>query len=172
MGLAGSAGAVVSGADEVAGLSFGAAAGGVRARSLFAGAPGGEADGAAGAASLSEGRGGSSGMAGTPGMSPLSRGPSALADALVFSAGAVAAALAAGVEGVVCGQAAGALSEASEVPFTPLIGGTPSGDWLATFAAACDGGGPSLIFTYKYAPTPARIVIVMSGRIEPMDRPP
>jgi hypothetical protein len=76
------------------------------------------------------------------------------------------------VGAVVDGHAGAPVSAASDVPLVPVNGGTPSGDWLAAFAAARVGAGPSLIFTYKYAPTTARIVIVTSGRIEPIDRPP
>jgi hypothetical protein len=54
------------------------------------------------------------------------------------------------VEAAVDGQAGGALfSAASDVPLVLVSGGTPSGDWLSAFAAAREGAGPSLIFTYK-----------------------
>jgi hypothetical protein len=73
--------------------------------------------------------------------------------------------------GEVDGQAGALLSAASDVPLVLVKGGTPSADWLKVLVPA-RGAGPSLIFTYKYAPTTASIVIVTSGRIEPIDRPP
>jgi hypothetical protein len=130
---------------------------------------------AEGAASLIEGRGGSSGMAGTAGKLSFevivaADGPAA-GEFEVVAAGA--GEIGGGdVEGAVDGHAGAPLSAASEVPLVLVNGGTPSGDWLTAFAPARVGAGPSLIFTYKYAPTTARIVIVTSGRIEPIDRPP
>ena len=76
------------------------------------------------------------------------------------------------VEGAVGGHAGALLSAASDAPFVPVNDGAPSVDWIDPFAPACVGAGPSLIFMYKYTPTPSRIVIVTSGRIEPIDRPP
>ena len=76
------------------------------------------------------------------------------------------------VEGAVDGHAGAPLSAASDAPFVPVNDGTPSGDWPTPFAPARVATGPSLIFMYKYTPTPSRIVIVTSGRIEPIDRPP
>ena len=74
------------------------------------------------------------------------------------------------IEGAVDGHAGAPLSADSDEPFVPVNDGAPSGDWVDPFAPACTG--PSLIFMYKYTPTPSRIVIVTSGRIEPIDRPP
>ena len=76
------------------------------------------------------------------------------------------------IEGAVDGHAGAPLSAASDAPFVPVNDGAPSGDWVDPFAAARVGTDPSLIFMYKYTPTPSRIVIVTSGRIEPIDRPP
>jgi hypothetical protein len=53
------------------------------------------------------------------------------------------------VEAAFDGQAGALLSAASDVPLVLVRGGTPSGDWLSAFAAAREGAGPSLIFTYK-----------------------
>jgi hypothetical protein len=91
--------------------------------------------------------------------------------------GVVRAAAGAGVIGEVVdaadgGQAGALLSAARDVPLVLVNGGIPSGDWPRALAPARVGDGPSLIFRYKYAPTTARIVIVTSGRIEPIDRPP
>jgi hypothetical protein len=76
------------------------------------------------------------------------------------------------VGAAVNGHAGALLSAASDVPFVPVNCGAPSGVWPTAFVPARVGAGPSLIFTYKYAPTTTRIVIVTSGRIEPIDRPP
>jgi hypothetical protein len=76
------------------------------------------------------------------------------------------------VEAADDGHAGALLSAASDAPFVPVNGGTPSGDWADPFAPARVAAGPSLIFMYRYTPTPSRIVIVTSGRIEPIDRPP
>jgi hypothetical protein len=95
----------------------------------------------------------------------------AVAEFEVIADGAVA--IGGGVDAADDGQAGAPLSAASDAPFVPVSGGTPSGVWLRLFAApGRAGAGPSLIFTYKYAPTTTRIVIVTSGRIEPIDRPP
>jgi hypothetical protein len=52
-------------------------------------------------------------------------------------------------------------------------GGTPStGSLHASLPLGVGGGVPSLIFTYKTTPTTTRIVIVISGRMELIDRPP
>jgi hypothetical protein len=73
-----------------------------------------------------------------------------------------------GVEGV-GGHGGAVLSLVSDAPVVVVSGGTSTGSSLNLFAApACGFTGPSLIFTYRYAPTTARIVIVTSGRIEPM----
>ena len=113
------------------------------------------------------GSGGSSGIAGTAGMPSFgvlevdavveAGGNGWFADGAALDGGAGVAA--------VDGHAGAVLSAASDVPFAFVAGD----DWFA--APAC-GVGPSLIFTYRYAPTTTRIVIVTSGRIEPIDRPP
>jgi hypothetical protein len=137
----------------------------------------GDVDGcaAAGASSFIAGSGGSSGMAGTAGRLSLAIAVTA-GEPTVGGVGVAAAGageIGGGVvEGAVEGHAGAALSAASDAPFEPVSGGTPSGDWLAELAAARVGTGPSLIFMYKYTPTPSRMVIVKSGRIEPIDRPP
>jgi hypothetical protein len=144
---------------------------------MFAGKfVGSEAGGCApvGAGSFIAGRGGSSGMAGTAGILffavIVAAGELAFAE---FEAPAGAAEFCGGVSGAVDGHAGAPLSAASDAPFVPVSGGTPSGVWRKLFAAPGRvGTGPSLIFTYKYAPTTTRIVIVTSGRIEPIDRPP
>ncbi len=62
-----------------------------------------------------------------------------------FGVVAAGGAIGAGVDG----HAGAPLSTASEAPFVPVRGGTPSGDWPKLFAAPARGGttGPSLIFT-------------------------
>lgn len=110
-------------------------------------------------------------MAGTAGVVPL---VFVAADAGRSVLGAAGAEVVGGkvVDDGIDGQEGALLSAASDVPLVLVNGGTPAGGWLIAFFAACEGAGPSLIFTYKYAPTTARIVIVMSGRIEAIDRPP
>jgi hypothetical protein len=136
-------------------------------KSLDSGAAGWVADGTA---SLIAGSGGNSGIAGTAGLLSF--------EFVVAVGGLVLVAIGAGEVGggdvgvAVDGHGGAALSAASDVPLVAVTGGIPSSDWLDAFVPARVGTGPSLIFTYKYAPTTARIVIVTSGRIEPIDRPP
>jgi hypothetical protein len=53
-------------------------------------------------------------------------------------------------------------------------GGTPSCDWFGHGSVDPGTGrtGPWLIFTYKNAPTTTKIVIVISGRMDFIVRPP
>jgi hypothetical protein len=125
------------------------------------------------------GNGGSSGMGGTAGRLSFTVSAGVVL-AFVGAAGAefcvAAGAVAAGgaANGLApVGQAGAALSAASVALFVVVKGGTPSGAELAPIVAvAPEGTGPLLIFTNKYVPTPSRITIVISGRIEPIDRPP
>src|SRR4051794_33353038 len=101
---------------------------------MFAGkSMGSGADGCVcvGAASFIIGRGGSSGMDGTAGMLffAISEAAGALAVA-EFEVPAEAAAVGGEVAAEVDGQAGAPLSAASDAPFVPVNGGTPSGVWL------------------------------------------
>jgi hypothetical protein len=125
---------------------------------------------AGGVGSFIAGSGGNSGMAGTAGMPSFAS--VVAAGEPVFGGDVVAAGAGGVVAGAADGHAGAPVSAASDVPFVPVNGGTPSGDCPVAFAPVRVGTGPSLILMYKMTPAIPRIVIVMSGRIEPIDRPP
>src|SRR4051794_34381943 len=102
------------------------------------------------------GSGGNSGMAGTMGKPSFASvdwaGALMVGDVEVVTAGARETG--GGVVGdFVDGHAGALLSAASDVPFVPANGGTPSGDWETPLEPARVGSGPSLILMYKYTPT-------------------
>jgi hypothetical protein len=73
----------------------------------------------------------------------------------------------------VAGQAGAAPSFVVGATLAAAKGGTPSTGWFhVSLALGVGCGVPSLIFTYRNTPTTTRTVIVISGRIELIDRPP
>jgi hypothetical protein len=74
----------------------------------------------------------------------------------------------------VAGQAGAALAPVAGALVVAFNGGTSSGRsfFHASLVPAVDLTGPSLIFTYKNTNATTRMVIVTSGRIELIDRPP
>jgi hypothetical protein len=132
----------------------------------------------AGGESVAPGIGGSSGNAGSSGIGGNSGAATAsarvtllfvavLGDFSSVAPGHCGARLDAFGAGVV------ALASAATLGFKSS-GGTPSDVSCAVACVADDSGrsGASLIFTYKKAPTAVRMMTVISGRMELIDRPP
>jgi hypothetical protein len=71
------------------------------------------------------------------------------------------------------GQAGGAPSVVVGATLDAASGGTPStGSFQVSLVLGAACGVPSLIFTYRTTPTTTKTVIVISGRMELIDRPP
>src|SRR6478735_503954 len=96
---------------------------------------------AGGVVSFIAGSGGNSGMAGTAGM-PSFASDVAAGEPVFGGVDVVAAGAGGVVAGAVDGHAGAPVSAASDVPFVPVNGGTPSGDWPTAFALARVGTGP------------------------------